>query len=222
MGEREHRQNRGTPFASFEAVTERGMFMGNRGNLRRADGTQKVWHSCGWVCCVTSFRGRRLDLDAPNRYTPLFFSDEAVAFAAGHRPCGECRHADYQVFKQAWRRAFSIPDHTPLAANDMDMALHKARISRGRQLTFRAILRDLPTGAFVTLDNQPGRAFLVRCGSLHPWSHAGYGAPMAVAPDREVCVLTPLPTIEVLRAGYGVRLGSSVPEFSATGCNAQV
>lgn len=86
MGEREHRQNRVTPFASFEAVAERGMFMGNRGNLRRADGTQKVWDSRGWVCCVTLFRGRRLDLGAPNRYTPLFFSDEAVAFAAGHRP----------------------------------------------------------------------------------------------------------------------------------------
>ena len=31
----------------------------------------------------------------PGRWTPLFFWDEAVAFAAGHRPCALCRHADF-------------------------------------------------------------------------------------------------------------------------------
>ena len=35
---------------------------------------------------------------APGRYTGLFFLDEATALAAGHRPCAECRNADYQSF----------------------------------------------------------------------------------------------------------------------------
>lgn len=206
MGERQHRQNRVTPFGTFEAVPERGMFMGNRGNLRRPDGTQKLWHARGWVCCATSFRGRRLDLDAPNRYTALFFMDEAVALAAGHRPCGECRNADYRAFKTAWRRAFAIADPARPTAGDMDAALHAARISRGRQVTWRAAAGDLPTGTFVARDDEPGRALLVQDGAFHPWSPSGYGAPLAACARREVCVLTPRPTVEVLRAGYAPQI----------------
>lgn len=197
-----------TPFGTFAAVAERGLFMGNRGNLRRPDGTQKPWHARGWVCCLTAFRGRRIDLDDARRYTPLFFLDEAVALAAGHRPCGECRHADYQAFKQAWRRAFAIPDAVPLAAGDMDIALHKARIAHGRQITFRATLRDLPAGTFVALDDRPGAAFLVSSGRLHRWSHAGYGPPVGLPSDARLSVLTPRPTVAVLRAGYAPRVAA--------------
>lgn len=182
-----HRRNRVTPFGTFEAVAERGLFMGNRGNLRRPDGTQKGWHARGWVCCVTSFRGRRIDLDDPRRYTPLFFTDEAVALAAGHRPCGECRHADYQAFKMAWRRAFGLVDDAPLTAGDMDRALHAARIRRGRQTTFRAALHDLPAGTFVALDDRPGEAFLVDHRALHRWSQAGYGPPLPVRAQTAPC-----------------------------------
>lgn len=203
-----HRQNRVTPLGLFEAVPARGLFMGNRGNLRRRDGTQKIWHARGWVCCVTSFRGRRIDLDDPRRYTPLFFMDEAVALAAGHRPCGECRHADYQAFKQAWRRAFAIPDDAALRAGDMDKALHSARIARGHQVTHVAALRDLPAGTFVALDERPGEAFLVEAGALHRWSHAGYGAPVSIASGTVVNVLTPRPTVAVLRAGYAPRMAA--------------
>jgi hypothetical protein len=37
------------------------------------------------------------------RYTELFFLDEAVAFAAGHRPCAECRRERFNAFKDALR-----------------------------------------------------------------------------------------------------------------------
>ncbi len=208
-GDTTPRQNRVTPLGTIEAVPERGLLMGNRGNLRRPDGTQKLWHARGWVCCVTSFRGRRIDLDDPRRYTPLFFMDEAVALAAGHRPCGECRHADYQAFKQAWRRAFDLPEHTPLTAGAMDSALHAARIARSRKVTFRAALRDLPAGTFVALDERPDEAFLVDHGALHRWSHAGYGPPVAM-PGTDATVLTPEPTVGVLRAGY-------TPQMAARG-----
>lgn len=196
------RPNRMTPFGFPEAVAARGLFMGNRGNLRRPDGTQKPWHARGWVCCVTAFRGRRLDLDATDRYTPLFFMDEAVALAAGHRPCGECRHARYMEFKAAWRRAFALPEDAPLPVAEIDRALHAARIARGRQITFRAPARDLPTGTFVTRDDAPDRPLLVRDGQLVAWSHDGYGAAEPLAAATELVILTPRPTVEVLRAGY--------------------
>lgn len=202
-----HRRNRVSPFGTFQAVAERGLLMGNRGNLRRPDGTHKRWHARGWVCCLTSFRGRRIELDDPRRYTPLFFTDEAVALAAGHRPCGECRHADYQAFKTAWRRAFGLSEDAPLTAGDMDKALHAARIARGRQTTFRAVLRDLPAGTFVALDDRPGEAFLVDHGALHRWSHAGYG-PTVAMPGTDATVLTPRPTVEVLRAGYAPQMAA--------------
>ena len=40
-----------------------------------------------WITCRTEFRGWRHPLDAPRVWTPLFFLDDAVALAAGHRPC---------------------------------------------------------------------------------------------------------------------------------------
>jgi hypothetical protein len=62
-----------------------------------------------WIVCALQFRGRRRPLWLPNRWTPLFFHDEAVAFAAGHRPCGECRHASYTEFKAAWAEGLGVP-----------------------------------------------------------------------------------------------------------------
>lgn len=40
-------------------------------------------------------------VDAAGAYTDLFFLDEAVALAAGDRPCGECRRADFNAFRAA-------------------------------------------------------------------------------------------------------------------------
>jgi hypothetical protein len=60
-----------------------------------------------WLVCVPDFRGRRRPLLRPGRYTGLFFLDEAVALAAGHRPCAECRHFAYQSFRAACPSASS-------------------------------------------------------------------------------------------------------------------
>ncbi len=40
--------------------------------------------------------------ELPGLYTPLFFHDEAVALAAGHRPCAECRQDRYDGFLDRW------------------------------------------------------------------------------------------------------------------------
>jgi hypothetical protein len=146
---------------------------------------------------VTSFKGRRREIMAPGRYTELFFLDEAVALAAGHRPCGECRRRDYAAFRSAWAAAGGgLPD-----PREMDRALHAARIlpRRCTQVTFIADSADLPEGAFVRLATGP---HLVRRETLLPWTPGGYGPPLPRPAGGPVTVLTPVPTVAVLRAGY--------------------
>ena len=85
--------------------------MGNRGCLHghgRALGMSR-WRSKLWICCVLEWRGRRRDPMTPGRWTALFFLDEATALAAGHRPCGYCRRADYLAYAHAWQTARELP-----------------------------------------------------------------------------------------------------------------
>jgi hypothetical protein len=103
--------------------------MGNRGRLHHGCGTREIVRNHQhktWITCVLSFRGRRAAQWEPNRYTPLFFLDEAVALAAGHRPCGECRHRAYTTFRTLWAETHSS---TRVYAKDMDTQLHRERIS---------------------------------------------------------------------------------------------
>lgn len=194
------RANRVTPFGVREAVRARGLFMGNRGILAGPGGRPRPFGTRTWVCCRLAFRGRRVPLDDPHRYTPLFFHDEAVALAAGHRPCGECRNGDHRAFKAAFARAHGLAQGR-LSAVEMDRMLHPARILKGAKVTYRAPLAALPDGTFVTRDAAPAEACLVAGGKLHPWSHAGYAAPIAMA-DEAVSVLTPAPIVAALAAGY--------------------
>jgi hypothetical protein len=53
-----------------------------------------------------------------------------------------------------------------------------------------------------------GARFLILNGRAHPWSHAGYGAPVA-APTR-ADLLTPPSTVAALQSGYRPRLHPSV------------
>src|SRR6266508_5138938 len=113
-------QNRVTPFGDLIATEARGLLMGNRGRLHDA-GRRIVRYAQGrrWIACLTSFRGRRRAVMSPGSYTELFFLDEAVALAAGHRPCAECRRHDYRRFQAAWARAVG-PD---VSADAMDLRL---------------------------------------------------------------------------------------------------
>jgi hypothetical protein len=90
------RRNRIDPFGDLHAVAARGLFTGNRGCLVDDHGGV-VRHHRGalWITCVTAWRGRRIGLARPGRWTPVFFLDEAVALAAGHHPCDYCRRDAY-------------------------------------------------------------------------------------------------------------------------------
>lgn len=140
----------------------------------------------------------------PGRYTELFFLDEATALAAGHRPCGECRHADYRRFKGLWlsaNRTRPAGRDVPIAA--IDRELHRDRLGAdGRPRTFSAALASLPDGVFVSVPGTREPLLLWR-GALWPWSPAGYGAPRGRPEAGDpATVLTPRSTVATIAAGY--------------------
>ena len=47
--------------------------------------------SKAWLVCSCEYKGRRREVMGRRSWTELFFLDEAVALAAGHRPCFRCR-----------------------------------------------------------------------------------------------------------------------------------
>jgi hypothetical protein len=197
------RRNRVTPFGTLEAVAARGTLMGNRGDLHDREGRiARAWKARAWIACVLSYRGWRARFDAPGHWTPLFFTDEAAALAAGHRPCALCRRADYRRFVAAWRSAQGLAPEAPLTAPEIDAVLHRARIAHGRQVSHAAQLSALPDGTFLVDPAAPERPRLLWRGALHPWRWEGYGPAEPLAGDRAVTVLTPAPTVAALRAGY--------------------
>lgn len=202
-------QNRVDPFGSIHAVPERGMFMGNRGGCMHTVDQQltgRPWVNARWITCLLEFRGWHREVMQPRRYTELFFLDEATAFAAGHRPCFECRNRDARSFAQTWADANNRGE--PLESiNVLDRVLHAERIDPAtrRQRTERTELAGLPDGAFVTLDAEPGDALLVCGGELWPWTFAGYEAPIDTPgglAGAGATLLTPSSVVEAFRAGY--------------------
>jgi hypothetical protein len=189
--------NRVTPHGEIVAVVGRGLFMGNRGILH--DGQRRIVRRAQgrrWITCLTSFRGRRRSVMRPGSYTELFFLDEAVALAAGHRPCAECRHADYQRFRVAWARCFS---DRGMSADAIDRRLHTDRLSGPRvRRTYVDHARHLPDGTYVEVD---GRAWLLWDGSMLAWSPTGY-VDERPRSEADVIVLTPRCTVDVIGAGY--------------------
>lgn len=193
-------QNRVTPSGEIIRHPARGLFMGNRGCLHNAEQTLGAarWRSRLWIACVTEFKGRKREVMAPGRYTELFFLDEAVALAAGHRPCAECRRQDYRRFTAAWTEGNGVP--VPRAA-EMDEALHAARVDpkTREQKTYRANIDDLPDGVFL---RQGGVPYLLLGACIYPFENYAYGRPIPRPFNQEVEVMTPRPTVNTLQAGY--------------------
>ena len=121
-------QNRVTPLGELVADPARGLVYGNRGCLHDAGGSDPAAYAVKrWIACRLEFRGRRrTPLLQPGRYTELFFLDEATAFAAGHRPCAECRREDYVRFQALWREL----QPGAADADAIDERLHAERLDR--------------------------------------------------------------------------------------------
>jgi hypothetical protein len=187
-------QNRVTPLGELVATPERGLVYGNRGRLHDERGRiRRQWQVERWISCRLEFRGRYREGGpmAPNRYTGLFFLDEATAFAAGHRPCAECRNADYRSFLGLAGAA---------GAAELDGRLHAERLGGGvacRRLHQRSF-QELPDGAFILLADEP---WLVLGDVLRRWSPGGY-TERRTRPRGQATVITPPTTLGVLEAGW--------------------
>ena len=205
------RQNRVTPFGDIIAVPERGTFMGNRGILHDELGhIRRAWQVKRWLVCVLEFRGRRRMVMTPNRYTELFFLDEATALAAGHRPCAECRHARFADYCNSWGVANRRRGKSRPTVAEIDNRLHAERIAPDRsKRTYHANLADLPDGVFVRHEARSHDVFLLWQGELLAWSPGRYVKRLDRPKHAAVSVLTPPATVAAIRAGY-------VPEVHAS------
>lgn len=172
--------------------------MGNRGILH--DDSKRLvrnTRNAMWLICLLEFKGRRRPLMTPGTYTELFFLDEAVALAAGHRPCGECRRKLYRAYIDS----ANVGSRTPIkGAKDLDRHLNASR----KAPRVNTDIAALPDGVFVSIGDNDFR--LIWNGALHRWTPEGYIEVIATA-DAGVTaatVLTPPLSVAALRHGYPV------------------
>lgn len=202
-------QNRVDPYGAIHAVSERGMFTGNRGIIHDPETRtllKKRWALPAWIICVCKFRNVRREPMGRNRpggkagWTELFFLDEVTALAAGHRPCFYCRRERATDFVGRFGKAFGV---TEPRAPMVDKRLHKERLASGGQppAIKAEDLAGLPDGAMIA---DGDATYALRGGKALPWSFAGYGDPAGLAgfADRQVRLLTPATSLSVLRQGY--------------------
>jgi hypothetical protein len=206
-------QNRVTPFGDIVAIAQRGTFIGNRGIIH--DPTTRTllgrrWTTKAWLVCLLHFKGQRREVMGRRSWTELFFLDEAVALAAGHRPCFYCRREDAEAFRDAWAKGRR--QALPLAP-EMDAVLHAERLDHGRKRV-HAIpgpAEALPDGAMITAD---GAAYTLVRGRAFRWTEQGYGPAQEI--PRAAGLLTPPSILLAVCAGYRPHLHPDITaDFSA-------
>lgn len=193
--------NRVRPDGALFADPARGTLFGNRGGRFHDPQTQvlprRIQASRQWICCVLSFKGRRHQVWGRG-YTDLFFCDEVTAFAAGHRPCMECRRRDALAYREALVKGLGLAEVPLFPA--IDRILDGERRSGREKRMHRLPASELPEGAMLLATG--GDEFLaLRAGSALLWSPAGYVARRS-RPTGIVTVLTPPATLAALKQGY--------------------
>jgi len=198
-GDRRPLQNRVTPFGDVVAMSQRGLYIGNRGIIH--DPATKTllrrrWTTKAWLVCLLDYKGRHREVMVGRSWTELFFLDEAVALAAGHRPCFFCRRADAEAFRAAWGKAKG--GEAPRAP-EMDAVLHQERLDQGlkRIHPIPGPVGELPDGAVIVA---AGEAYTIAHGRAFCWNEQGYQAGQQI--PRADGLLTPPSTLRAIRAGY--------------------
>ncbi len=199
------RRNRVDPYGDLQAVTARQGITGNRGCLVDEQGSLARHHNGSlWILCRLRYRDWRHPLDAPGTWTPLFFLDDAVGLAAGHRPCGLCRRDDYLAYRTGVERGLGA--RRSVLAPELNRRLAAERLVRGRGLERRAdrvmttaSMEALPIGAVIVHRDHP---HLVTARHLQPFDFGGWGRPVARPTRGEATVLTPPTSILALRNGF--------------------
>ncbi|MFM0334885.1 hypothetical protein [Paraburkholderia fungorum] len=202
-------QNRVAPTGEIVFSESRGQFMGNRGRLHNeAKQIVRASQHKHWVTCTLEFKGVRRTLMADDSYTELFFLDEATAFAAGHRPCWDCRRPQYKTFTRLWASTFHVEKFN---RDVMDNALHVERSSGNESESTRySALESLPNGTCVQFEKN---WYLIWGDQLLQWSFDGYVAGIARPKGLEVAVLTPRSIVAVLQAGYAPELHPTAARY---------
>jgi hypothetical protein len=201
-------RNRVTPTGDIEAIPLRGAWTGNRGILHSGHEIVRSHASDLWITCALEFRGRWHEQWRPHHFTWLYFHDEAVSFAAGHRPCAECRRDSYSAYRAAWAKGLGV--EVP-SAKLMNQQLHGERIVRGthRRRLHPMPWADLPDGVFVLIGSSPA---LVLANGLTEWTREGYRGSTARPIRGTADVVTPPSSVAALRAGYPVQIDVSASQ----------
>jgi hypothetical protein len=208
-------QNRVNPFGKIIATPEQGTYTGNRGVIHNHQKEIiKNYKVKYWITCLLKYKGMHREVMTANRWTELFFLDEATAFAAGHRPCGFCRHSDFKIFKKLWLEA-NARKHGLIENTKMDIIdaiIHAERLDKNEvQKTFTAPLHTLPDAVFIKLPKNEN-AFLWYEQSLYLWSFKGYKKMDNCNIDEMVEVLTPKSYVAVFKLGYKPQVHFSIKE----------
>jgi hypothetical protein len=199
-------RNRVTPTGEIVAIPLRGAWTGNRGIVHRGQEIVKPWASQHFLICALSYKDWWHEQWIPHRLTWLFFHDEAVAFAAGHRPCALCRRPAYNAYRDMYSGA-----GLPAGFNEMDRRLHGERTDRRtrRRRLHPVDWSELPDGAFVTDGETPA---LVLGRDVIEWTADGYGDRRRRPRRGTADMLTPPSTLRVLQAGYPVQIDEAAAE----------
>ncbi|HVZ53716.1 MAG TPA: hypothetical protein VG986_17245 [Pseudolabrys sp.] len=223
-----------SPFGDLFADKSRGLLMGNRGGRLHDDQrklTARRWTSKQWICCKLDFNNRHRKVWGDS-YTELFFLDEVTAFAAGHRPCFECRRKDAERFAtlfstvaphSAHSRTRVQPSAGPSTGSGGDPALgprlrgdERVNVARLSAAEIDKILHTERLAGKAkrlhrcAIDDLPdgamiardGEAFALKGDSLLRWTPHGYDARERRPAGIGVDALTPPSTLAVLRRGY--------------------
>ncbi|HKY87402.1 MAG TPA: hypothetical protein VJL90_11635, partial [Pseudorhodoplanes sp.] len=150
-------------------------------------------------CCLLSFKGRHRPVWGRG-FTGLFFLDEVTAFAAGHRPCFECRRKNAEEFARLWPGRRTRENRAYVA--DMDAILQSERLDGRDKRRHRLPIADLPDGAATVIPGDEGQAAMLRGRKLLRWTSKGYVSSGQRPRSGKVDVLTPPSILAVLRAGY--------------------
>ena len=189
-------ENRVSPFGELFVTSARGMLMGNRGGRLHDEHRKLVsrrWSSKQWICCQLDFNNRHRKVWGDS-YSELFFLDEVTAFAAGHRPCFECRRKDAENFASLF-----YGKKQRARAQAVDGVLHLERLDSKAKRTHRRAIDDLPDGAMIALGAD---AYAVQGRRLLRWTPSGYAETIPRPRATQVDVLTPPSILAVLARGY--------------------
>ena len=199
-------RNRVTPLGDIVAIPLRGAWLGNRGILHRGHDVVRFHRSPLWIICALQHKDWRLPQWHPHHFTVLFFHDEAVALAAGHRPCALCRRAAYNEFRAAWTAGTG--EARPLAWQ-LDRHLHGERLFRGthRRRLHERPWAEIPAAPSCSRTTAPPSSRTTRScrGRRRATASAGRGRAPGAIP-----MITPPSTARAIRNGYRPQVGAGL------------